>query len=102
MKIQQTKNLNLSKNLLKKSADYQQQRESLMKNSNKIIQIFNGLVELFDMLSSIKAEDEFKKRWEEMQALKEDAKPNELEIMQETYESLIRKLEHDLRQHLKV
>lgn len=88
--------------MLKKSPEYIEQKETMLKNSNKLVQVFNGLIELFDMLTSLKAENEFKKQSEAIKALNEKAEPNQLEIQQESYESLIRKLEHDLRQHMKV
>jgi len=54
------------------------------------------------MISTLKAEEEFKKYCEEKKANLEKTEPNELEIQQESYESLIIKLEHDLRYHMKV
>jgi len=92
--------LEFSKALLRKSSEFLQEKENL-KRSNRVLQIFNGFQELIDALVNIKAESQFNKLCKEMKS-KESLEVNALESQQESYESLIRKLENDLRNHMKV
>lgn len=95
-----TRNINLNKNSLKRTAEIQTEKENLQ-SSNKLSHIFHNLTELIDIYTDLKAEIQINNYFEEKKRF-EKVSPNALEAQQESYESLIRKLEADLRNHMKV
>lgn len=92
--------MNLTKLALKKTNEYSEERANL-KNSTKISNIFEYIIEMVDIYSNMKGEFKYESTVEEKKS-KESKEINALEIQQESYESLIRKLESDLRNHMKV
>jgi len=85
----------------KNSKDLTDERTHI-KNSNKLSQIFDYITELVENYSDLKSEISMKNYTEEKKRIAEDQETITLESQQETYESLIRKLENDLRNHMKV
>lgn len=73
-----------------------------IKNSNKVSQIFDYITELVEIYSDMKSEMNSKNNLEEKKKATEEQDSITLESQQESYESLIRKLENDLRNHMKV
>ncbi len=93
--------MSLSKNSLKNSKDLTDERTNI-KNSNKVSQIFDYITELVEIYSDMKTEMNSKNYLEERKKTTEEQVLITLESQQESYESLIRKLENDLRNHMKV
>ena len=86
---------------LKNSKDLTDERTNI-KNSNKVSQIFDYITELVEIYSDMKTEMNSKNYLEERKKTTEEQVLITLESQQESYESLIRKLENDLRNHMKV
>lgn len=93
--------MNLSKHNFKNSKDLTDERTNI-KNSNKLSQIFDYITELVEIYSDLKSQTILKNHLEEKKRITEDQESITLELQQESYESLIRKLENDLRNHMKV
>ena len=96
IKFQKSKNLNIRKTDLKRSDNFEEEKHNL-KNSVKISKIFEYIIELFDVYAEIKTDQTLKENKKNMNNIEMT-----LETQQESYESLIRKLESDLRNHMKV
>lgn len=75
---------------------------SNIKNSNKLSQIFDYITELVEIYSDLKSEININDYLNEKKKISNDQELISLESQQESYESLIRKLENDLRNHMKV
>ena len=87
--------MNLTRSDIKKSEKFEEEKSDLI-NSVKISKIFDYIIELIELYADLKSENK-----------KEEKKKDyniemTLESQQEGYESLIRKLESDLRNHMKV
>ena len=93
--------MSLSKNTFKNSKDLADERTNI-KNSNKLYQIFDFITELVEIYTDLKSEICLKNHLEEKKRITEYQESITLELQQESYESLIRKLENDLRSHMKV
>ncbi len=73
-----------------------------IKNSNELNQIFDYITEFVEIYSDLKSEISLKNHLQEKMRKIENQDSISLESQQESYESLIRKLENDLRNHMKV
>jgi hypothetical protein len=92
--------LNLTKSTLIDIEKFEEEKLNI-KNTVDTSLIFDYIIELVEVYTDLKAEIFSKNQKEEN---KNEEKFNEmsLEAQQESYESLIRKLENDLRNHMRV
>lgn len=90
-----------SKNTFKNLKQRTDERTNI-KNSNKLSQIFDYIIELVEIYSDLKSQLSLKNYLEKKKRITEDQDSITPESQQESYESLIRKLENNLRNHVKV
>lgn len=92
--------MNLTKSTLIDIEKFEEEKLNI-KNTVDTSLIFDYIIELVEVYTDLKAEIFSKNQKEEN---KNEEKFNEmsLEAQQESYESLIRKLENDLRNHMRV
>ena len=88
--------MNVNRSSYKKIKFLKEEKDSLKKN-NKIQNIFNNIYDFIEIYSNLNVTNNPK-----TEKTLNNSMEKELETQQETYEILIRKLESDLRNQLKV